>query len=319
VLAAFVVLIVGLAIALQTLVVPARRLQVPLVVGSSISTATQRLQNEGFDVAPVRDNSDKPRNTVIGQNPPGGSSAAKGSTITLTISDGRALAAVPDVVDAGRRAARKALVDANFLVDEVPTPSATVKLNHVISQTPPARSQYAEGTTVRIEVSTGPEQLTVPSVTGKSEDDARMVLDQAGFKVAVQQQEDSKKDPGTVLAQNPASGRAARGSTITITVAIAPKQITVPDVVGRSQNTATKTLSGRGFEVGVEEVPVDTADQDGLVQKQSPAGDKKVDRGSTVTITIGRFQPAQPPVPGTTTPATPGSTTTTPAIPGPAQ
>ncbi|MEA2241284.1 MAG: eukaryotic-like serine/threonine-protein kinase [Solirubrobacteraceae bacterium] len=319
VLAAFVVLIVGLAIALQTLVAPARQLQVPLVVGSSISTATQRLQNEGFDVAPVRDNSDKPRNTVIGQNPPGGSSAAKGSTITLTISDGRALAAVPDVVDAGRRAARKALVDAKFLVDEVPTPSATVKLNHVISQTPPARSQYAEGTTVRIEVSTGPEQLTVPSVTGKTEDDARTVLDQAGFKVAVQQQEDSKKDPGTVLAQNPASGQAARGSTITITVAIAPKQITVPDVVGRSQNTATKTLSGRGFEVGVEEVPVDTADQDGLVQKQSPAGDKKVDRGSTVTITIGRFQPAQPPVPGTTTPTTPGSTTTTPAIPGPAQ
>jgi serine/threonine-protein kinase len=319
VLAAFVVLIVGLAIALQKLVAPARQLQVPLVVGSSISTATQRLQNEGFDVAPVRDNSDKPRNTVIGQNPPGGSSAAKGSTITLTISDGRALAAVPDVVDAGRRAARKALVDAKFLVDEVPTPSATVKLNHVISQTPPARSQYAEGTTVRIEVSTGPEQLTVPSVTGKTEDDARTVLDQAGFKVAVQQQEDSKKDPGTVLAQNPASGQAARGSTITITVAIAPKQITVPDVVGRSQNTATKTLSGRGFEVGVEEVPVDTADQDGLVQKQSPAGDKKVDRGSTVTITIGRFQPAQPPVPGTTTPTTPGSTTTTPAIPGPAQ
>jgi eukaryotic-like serine/threonine-protein kinase len=319
VLVAFAVLVVGLVIALQALVAPARRLQVPLVVGSSISTATQRLQNEGFEVAPVRDNSDKPRNTVIGQNPPGGSTADKGSTITLTISDGRALAAVPDVVGAGRRAARKALVDAKFLVDEVPTPSSTVMLNHVISQEPPARSQYAEGTRVRIEVSTGPEQLTVPGVTGKTEDDARAVLEQAGFKVAVQQREDSTKDPGTVLAQNPAGGRAARGSTVTLTVAIAPKQITVPDVVGRSQNNASKTLSGRGFEVGVEEVAVDTSEQDGLVQKQSPAGDEKVDRGSTVTITIGRFEPAQPPVPGTTTPTPPASTTTTPAAPGPAQ
>jgi beta-lactam-binding protein with PASTA domain/predicted Ser/Thr protein kinase len=319
VLVAFAVLVVGLVIALQAFVAPARRLQVPLVVGSSISTATQRLQNEGFEVAPVRDNSDKPRNTVIGQNPPGGSTADKGSTITLTISDGRALAAVPDVVGAGRRAARKALVAAKFLVDEVPTPSSTVMLNHVISQEPPARSQYAEGTRVRIEVSTGPEQLTVPGVTGKTEDDARAVLEQAGFKVAVQQREDGTEDPGTVLAQNPAGGRAARGSTVTLTVAIAPKQITVPDVVGRSQNNASKTLSGRGFEVGVEEVAVDTSEQDGLVQKQSPAGDKKVDRGSTVTITIGRFEPAQPPIPGTTTPTPPASTTTTPAAPGPAQ
>jgi beta-lactam-binding protein with PASTA domain/predicted Ser/Thr protein kinase len=312
-LAALVLLVSGLAVALSLVFAPPPRLQVPLVVGSSISTATQRLQNEGFDVAPVRDNSDKPRNTVIGQNPPGGSTADKGSTITLTISDGRALAAVPDVVGRGRRVARRMLAAAGFLVDEVPTPSSTVRLNRVIAQVPSRGSQYEQGRTVQIEVSSGPEQLPVPDVTGKSEDDARTALEQAGFRVAVQQQETSKKDPGTVLAQDPGSGRVARGSTVTITVAVQPKQITVPDIVGRSQNNATKTLSGRGFEVGVEEIAVDTPAEDGLVQKQSPEGDKKVDRGSTVTITVGRFQPA--PAPGTTTP--PASTTTTPAAPGP--
>jgi serine/threonine-protein kinase len=172
---------------------------------------------------------------------------------------------------------------------------------------------------VRIEVSTGPELLQVPAVTGKSDDNARTALEQAGFRVAVQQQETTKKDPGTVLAQDPGSGRLARGSTVTITVAVQPKQITVPDVVGRSQNNATKTLSGRGFEVGVDELPVATPDQDGLVQKQSPAGGKKVDRGTTVTVTIGRFNPTQVPAPGTTTPTPPASTTTTPAVPAPAQ
>jgi eukaryotic-like serine/threonine-protein kinase len=315
-LAAAVLLAVAIPIALQALFSPPPRVQVPLVVGSSISTATQRLQNEGFDVAPVRDNSDKPRNTVIGQNPSGGSTADKGSTITLTISDGRALAAVPDVVGRGRRVARRMLQDAKFLVEEVPTPSATVKLDRVIAQDPPARSQYEQGTTVRIEVSSGPEQLPVPDLTGKSEDDARAALEQAGFRVAVEQREDSKEDPGTVLAQDPGSGRAARGSTVTITVATEPKQVTVPDVVGRSQNNATKTLSGRGFEVGVEEVPVETAAEDGLVQEQSPQGDEKVDRGATVTITIGRFELAQPPAPGVTTTTPPASTTTTPASPG---
>jgi beta-lactam-binding protein with PASTA domain/predicted Ser/Thr protein kinase len=315
--AAGAALLIGAVVAAALLLAPADRVQVPSVVGSSISVATTRLENDGFEVTPVRDNSDKPRNTVIGQSPEGGSVADEGSTITITISDGPAITAVPDVVGKGRRTARKELQAAGFLVDEVPTPSDSVSVDRVISQDPSGRSQAQQGTTVRLEVSTGPEQVTVVDVAGKSEDDARSALEAAGFKVAVEQQESADEDPGTVLSQNPASGQAARGSTVTITVAIEPKQIAVPDVVGRSQNQATKTLSGEGFEVTVEEVAVDTPDDDGLVQKQSPAGDKKVDRGSTVTITVGRFDPALNPDPTVTTTTPPASTTTTPAAPGP--
>jgi serine/threonine-protein kinase len=139
-----------------------------------------------------------------------------------------------------------------------------------------------------------------------------MALD--AFKVTVQEKEDAKADPGTVLAQNPANGSIPRGSTVQLTVAIQPKKIAVPDVVGRSQNLATKTLSRAGFEVTVEEAAVDTPDQDGLVQKQSPAsGGHKVDRGSPVTITVGRFSPTLNPEPGADTTTTPATTPTTPA------
>ncbi|MEA2156569.1 MAG: eukaryotic-like serine/threonine-protein kinase, partial [Solirubrobacteraceae bacterium] len=269
-------LLIALVAGVALLVAPPARTQVPDVVGASISVATQRLHNDGFKVTYVRDNSDKPRNDVIGQQPAGSSVADKGSTVTLTISDGRRITAVPDVVGAGRRAARKTLIDAGFLVDEVPTPSDIIHVNRIVSQQPSARSQAEQGTQVQIQVSTGPEQVAVADVTGKSEDAARTALEQAGFKVAVDQKEDAKADPGTVLSQQPSGGQAARGSTVTITVAIEPKQIAVPDVTHRSQNFATKTLSGRGFEVAVEEVAVDTADQDGLVQKQSPAADEKV-------------------------------------------
>ena len=311
-------LLLGAAAAAALLGTP-ERVQVPGVVGSSISVATQRLQSEGFEVAYVRDNSDKPRNTVIGQGPGGGSVADAGSTVTLNISDGRAITAVPDVVGTGRRAARKALLAAGFLVDEVPTPSFTVKPNRVIAQGPPGRSRAEQGTTVQIQVSTGPERLAVPDVTGKSEDDARTALERAGFAVAVEQHEDDEEDPGTVLSQNPAAGRAARGSTVTITIATEPKQIALPDIVGRSQNNATKTLSGRGFEVAVEEVGVDAPGEDGLVQEQSPAGDEKVERGSTVTITVGRFDPDRDPDPAVTTTTPPSSTTTAPTGPGTGQ
>ncbi len=313
---ALVLLVLG-AVAAAALISAPTTVPVPNVVGSSISVATQRLQNDGFEVTYVRDNSEKPRNTVIGQDPTGGTSADEGSTVSLTISDGRALAAVPDVAGSGRRAARKALIEAGFLVDEVPTASDTVRKDRVIGTQPPGRSQAEQGTAVQLLVSTGPEQVAVPDVRGKSEEDARSALEQAGFKVTVKRQESDAEDPGTVLSQQPAGGQAARGSGVTITVAAEPRQVTVPSVVGRSQNSATKTLSGRGFEVAVEEVTVDTPEEDGLVSAQAPEGDAKVDRGATVTITVGRFDPELNPDPAVTTTTPAASTTTAPAAPGP--
>lgn len=302
---------IGLILLLVTALSP-ERVPVPNVVGSTISVATQRLQSEGFEVVPVRDNSDKPRNTVIGQDPGPGSIADEGSRVTINVSDGPSIVAVPDVVGAGRNEARRRLTAAGFKVDEKRVSSDTVRINRVVSQSPD-RGLAENGSTVTIEVSTGPERLPVPDVVGKSEDEARSALDD--FRVVVQEKEDDEAEPGTVLAQKPAMGAGLpRGGTVTLSVAIEPKQVTVPDTVGRSQNLATKLLSGRGFEVAVEEVEVDSPDGDGIVQEQEPAGaGAKAERGSTVTITVGRFDPAVDPEPGTETTTTPAPTTTTPA------
>ena len=117
-----------------------------------------------------------------------------------------------------------------------------------------------------------------------------------------------------MLAQSPGRRDLPARATVRLTVAIEPKQVAVPDVVGRSQNSATKTLSGAGFEVAVEEVTVDSLDQDGKVQEQSPdPGGDKIDRGSTVMLSVGRFDPELNPEPGTPTTTTPATTTTTPA------
>jgi beta-lactam-binding protein with PASTA domain len=71
--AAALALLVVAGVAVALIAARPDRTQVPNVVGSSISVATQRLQNDGFEVTTVRDNSEKPRNTVIGQQPAAGS------------------------------------------------------------------------------------------------------------------------------------------------------------------------------------------------------------------------------------------------------
>jgi beta-lactam-binding protein with PASTA domain/predicted Ser/Thr protein kinase len=309
-----VLAVVGLVLLLVSVTTP-ERVPVPKVVGATISVATQRLHNEGFEVEPVRDNSAQPRNTVIGQKPGAGATADDGSTVTITVSDGPAIDDVPDVEGLTRADARRQLKDAGFRIAETTVTSDTVKPGRVVSQSLPGGSLAESGKVVRIEVSIGPERLPVPDVVGKTEDEARMALD--GFRVVAQDREDTKAEPGTVLAQKPAKGELRRGTTVILAVAIEPKKVTVPDVVGRSQNFATKTLSGAGFELVVEETAVDSPDEDGRVLKQSPpAGGDKIERGSSVTITVGRFAPTLNPEPGTPTTTTPATMTTTTAPPG---
>ena len=305
-------LLLGLVVALVSVLTPTK-VAVPNVVGASISVAQQRLTSEGFEVETVRDTSDKPRNTVFGQEPGGGTTVEEGATITIRVSEGPSIENVPDVVGDGRLQARKTLTDAGFEIEETRSFSDSVAINRVISQSPDGGSLSESGKAVKIEVSSGPERLPVPNVVGKTQDEARSALDD--FKVTVTSKEDDEAEPGTVLAQDPAArGRAPRGSTVRLTVAIEPTQIDVPDVVGRTQNAATQTLSGRGFEVSSAVEEVDTLAQDGKVIKQSPSPNGgKVDRGSTVTITVGRFDPAlgTEPGPPTSTTTTPSTTTTT--------
>jgi eukaryotic-like serine/threonine-protein kinase len=306
--------VLGVVLLVVSVTTP-ERVRVPKVVGATISVATQRLKDEGFEVEPVRDNSVQPRNTVIGQKPGAGATADDGSTVTITVSDGPTIGDVPDVEGLPRTDARRQLKDAGFKIAETTTTSDSVKPGRVVSQSLPGGSLAEAGKVVRIEVSIGPERLPVPDVVGKTEDEARAALD--GFRVVAQDKEDTKAEPGTVLAHKPAKGELRRGSTVILAVAIEPKKVAVPDVVGRTQNLATQTLSGAGFELVVEETTVDTPTEDGRVLKQSPAsGGDKIERGSSVTITVGRFAPTLNPEPGTPTTTTPLPTTTTPPPPG---
>ncbi|MDQ3675304.1 MAG: Stk1 family PASTA domain-containing Ser/Thr kinase [Actinomycetota bacterium] len=294
-----------LAAALATLVLIAilllrapDRVRVPNVVGSSIAVAQQRLEKAGFEVEPVRANSDKPRNEVIGQSPGAGTTVDEGSRVRLNISDGPRITAVPDVVGQGRKSAARELVRAGFKVKQTETFSDEVNSDRVISQAPSALSQAEQGSTVTLTVSKGSEQVPVPEVVGKTEDDARAALEGAGFTVAVRRRETADEDPGTVLAQDPGAGKeAVGGARVTITVAKQPAKIEVPNVVGRSESTAKRSLERRGFKVVVRTTRVSSPDEDDVVQDQSPGGGDEIDRGSSVTITVGSFDPDLDPDP----------------------
>ncbi|HEY3208689.1 MAG TPA: PASTA domain-containing protein, partial [Actinomycetota bacterium] len=141
-----------------------------------------------------------------------------------------------------------------------------------------------------------PKGGKVPNVVGMRQAAAVRTLLKANFTPVVKSAP-SVEPAGVVFDQNPNGGASAvLGSVVTIMVSNgkAPKA-PVPDVIGKTQEQATKILKAAGFKVAVVNQEVSDPKQDGIVLSQSPKGGKKASAGSTVTIMVGKFQPGPSP------------------------
>jgi serine/threonine-protein kinase len=296
-----ILLVAGAIAAAVLLLGPASKISVPTVVGVDRAAAEAKLRQDGFTVDVVPRTSDRPKGEVLGQDPTGGTKAAKGSTVTLTVSDGPELRTVPAVVGLTYDEAARRVRRAGFKVDRRSQTSDTIAQGLVIAASPPEGSDRPRGGTVTLTVSTGPQQVQVPSVVGQNEDDARNTLQDAGFKVSVTRKESQDHDPGTVLAQSPVGGTdAAKGGTVSLTIAKAPAEVAVPDMRGETQDVAIARLSKEGFTVKRKQQLIPTPDGDGVVIEQDPVSGT-APKGSTVTITIGKYEAGSPEPPGGTT------------------
>jgi serine/threonine-protein kinase len=212
------------------------------------------------------------------------------------------------VIGLPQKEAEQQLKDAGFKVATQKQFSDSVKNGRVIDTTPAVGTLIERGTTVTMTVSQGKQQVSVPDVTGETEDNARSAIEGAGLRVGKITQQESSEDPGTVIEQSPAGGQQrAKGSAVDLTVA---KAVEVPDVVDRKQDAATKRLEDAGFSVKVRKTTTTDQSKDGVVLDQSPQGGEQRRQGSTVTITVGRLEATPTPTPSPT--ATPTPTPTVP-------
>jgi serine/threonine-protein kinase len=162
-----------------------------------------------------------------------------------------------------------------------------VKEDFAIRTVPPEGTEVTKGTRVRLLVSQGPEQVTVPDVTGLTRDSAEARLRDERLEVAVDEQE-SDEPEGDVISQSPAGGsHVTRGETVTITVSTGRPQVSVPDVVGQGEERASSRLGAAGLTPVRQEREVTDASQDGVVIEQRPGAGSEVDQGSEVVIVVG--------------------------------
>ncbi|SDH56904.1 serine/threonine protein kinase [Lentzea fradiae] len=232
---------------------------------------------------------------VIRTDPIGGTQVTKGSTVTVFVGAPPGEATVPDLVGKTPQEAQ-AILDKDPNGFQLTQSNDTVevedqsKVGKVAGQNPASGLKLKKGGTITIQLGRAPEKIAVPNVVGADVEDARQTLTGSGFKVNIEQV-DSAKPEGEVISQTPTgNARAAKDTTVTVRVSKG-NQLDMPDLTGLTQNQAESRLKQLGWNgnLNVEEQQVTNPQQDKRVLTQNPAKGQSFTKGSTVTITIGKF------------------------------
>ena len=189
---------------------------VPSLEGRTVDDALARLDEADLDSDVVTEQSDQPEGRVFAQSPGAGTEVDEGSTVTIRVSSGTGTTAVPNAVGLGEAEGRDRLVSAGF---EVETEEVFSDREHgtVVSQSPAAGAQAADGDTVTIQVSKGTGQVDVPNVVGMTRGEAQAALSSAQLEANVVEVP-SDEPVGTVVAQNPVGGQVQQGTAIRLNV-----------------------------------------------------------------------------------------------------
>jgi len=259
-------------------------------------------------------NADVQPGYVYQQDPEPGTKQPRGSIVTILVSSGKPKVTVPSLVGKSRDAAVAELTRLQ-LEPNVVQVSSSQQANQVTAQNPKPGVVVVAGSSVRINVSSGPKPVAVPSVIGQSYDSGAAQLQSAGFTVG-RVDVDSNQPAGQVVDQSPpGNSTASKGSSVTLSVSKGPTTVTVPDVSLQTGPDARATLTAAGFKVVVVHQDTDDESLDGLVISQDPGGNSQAEPKSTVTLTVGQFVPP-PDVTTDTTSTDTTSTDTTTTTPG---
>ncbi|MEY8295871.1 Stk1 family PASTA domain-containing Ser/Thr kinase [Emergencia timonensis] len=175
-------------------------------------------------------------------------------------------------------------------------PSDEVEEGKIANQTPEKGEKVEKGDTITVRISSGKEKTIVPNLIGNMYDEStvKAALEAAGLKFGDVREDDSNKEKGTIIAMSPgANDEVDAGTEVTVVISNGSQykeEKTVPYVTGLTVEEATKKLKNSGFKVNVEYAESTTYSK-GIVINQDPGAETKVEKGSTITITVSKGAP----------------------------
>ena len=165
--------------------------------------------------------------------------------------------------------------------------SDTVEKGKVAATDPKPGSKIDKGSTVTIQLSSGAAEITVPDVSGQTQDAARKTLEDAGLRVgSVKYEDDSKVEANRVIRTTPEAGSSASADEeIILVLSSGYVSIDSAKVVGKSQDEGLKYLATLGLQTNTVTEETNKT-PNGQIISIEPNG--RVTVGTSVTVKVAK-------------------------------
>ena len=196
---------------------------------------------------------------------------------------------IPDLRGQPLSDARLALKREGLKLGTVSLVFSDVVAKDAIVRTEPAmHTSVKKGSAVNVSVSKGAEMFQVPTVVGKSIDDARTVMSAAGFSVQIASEDYNDTVPkDDIVSISPNLDQATKGTAFAAVVSKGPPPVTVPDVTGKTASQARASIEGAGLAF-VENDQYSESVGEGTIISSNPAAGSSAPKGSNVTVTVSK-------------------------------
>ena len=166
----------------------------------------------------------------------------------------------------------------------------------VVEQRPAPGGLHPRAQLIQVTVSLGRPRGAVPNLVGLPAADARAALEARGFQVVELSAFNQDVPAGLVLRQDPLAGTIAdRRSVVALHVSRGIETVTVPPLVGRTEDDARRAIEVTGLVVGEITYRESGAVPNGIVEAQLPPAGTLAPKGSDVQITVVRVGEAAVP------------------------
>ncbi len=232
---------------------------VPQLVGLTEAEARNQVSQFGWNVEVVKERSDTvAAGQIISTNPVLGVNIAKRSTLTLVVSEGPTLSQLSELTGLTFDAATAALTELGLKAVRADIPDEVVVAGTVVSWSIPdqptlkAGDSVVKGTSVALNVSSGPALRDVPNLVGKTLAEATKTLTDMGLLVVEAPAQGHPEIPaGQISIQLPVAGeKLARGGTVTLTVSKGQITTLIPSIYGKDFATVKARLEKYGMVIG---------------------------------------------------------------------
>lgn len=163
----------------------------------------------------------------------------------------------------------------------------------IVAQDPGAGSTLKTGRSVRIWLSLGPENLTVPPIEGESLRAARLSLAQARVPLSRVVEVAHSEGPGTVIQQHPPAGEMQGAGGVSLLVSRGPggSDYLMPDLIGRPGEDVLEALRLSGWKIAGVRYRAYPGVAPGIVLRQSPASGHRVNAETPIALEISQGEP----------------------------